>query len=64
MKFAFKIPYPRTQVFDGQHYWEIGKRGFSRGKIRAHIAKHFDIVREYVPFGNQYHRFFVLRKKV
>jgi SAM-dependent methyltransferase len=63
IRFAFKIPFPKKHVFNGQHYWEIGKRGFSPNRIRNILSKRFRIEREFVPFENQYHRFFVLRKK-
>lgn len=63
LRFGFKIPYPRTHVFNGQHYWEIGKRGYSVGAIRREFLKRFDIIKEYVPFDNQYHRIYVLIPK-
>lgn len=63
IRFAFKLPFPRTHVFGGEHYWEIGKRGYPPAKIRAIIGKHFTIKKEFVPFENQYHHFFVLERK-
>jgi ubiquinone/menaquinone biosynthesis C-methylase UbiE len=62
-KFAFKIPYRPKHTFGGQHYWEIGKAGYSPQKIRTLMQKHFDILDEYVPFEYQYHHFFIMRKK-
>lgn len=62
LRLAFKIPFPKTHVFNGQHYWEIGKRGYPPSRIRAALSKHFVIQKEFVPFENQYHHFFVLRK--
>lgn len=61
MRAAFKIPYPRKHEFNGQHYWEIGKQGYSLSKIRSQVRTHFTLVRDYVPFHNQYHHFFVLQ---
>jgi len=61
--FAFKIPYPRRHVFNGQHYWEIGKRGYPVSHVRNILEKYFLIEKEFVPFGNQYHHFFALHKK-
>ncbi len=62
-RFALKIPRPITHVFNGQHHWEIGKKGFSPKHIRQVMKKHFEIIDEYVPFENQYHRFFIMKKK-
>jgi ubiquinone/menaquinone biosynthesis C-methylase UbiE len=62
LRFAFKIPYARVHVFDGQHYWEIGKRGFPSSRIRESLRKYFNITNEFVPFENQYHHFFMLKK--
>lgn len=63
LRFAFKIPYPREHVFNGQHYWEVGKRGYSVGTIRSHFEKRFVVEKEYVPFDNQYHRIYMLAPK-
>ena len=63
IRFAFKIPLPMKHTFNGQHYWEIGKRGFPISRIRDILSKQFRIEREFVPFENQYHHFFVLKKK-
>lgn len=60
LQFAIKIPYPKKHIFNGQHYWEIGKRGYSARRIRAHLQKMFSIKREYIPYENQCHRFYVL----
>ena len=61
-RFAWKIPYKRSHTFDGQHYWEVGKRDTPVQKVRAAMAEHFTIKKEYVPFENQSHRFYVLEK--
>lgn len=64
VKVAFKIPYLRRHTFNGEHYWEIGKRGYSPKKIRNSLEKYFTIKREFIPFENQYHHFFVLKNKI
>lgn len=63
VRFACKVPWPRAHQFGGQHYWEIGKKGYAPSRIRSRLLAHFDILDEYVPFENQYHRFYILQKK-
>lgn len=63
IRFSFKIPFPKKHIFNGEHYWEIGKSGHSTGNIRATLRKHFTIQKEFIPFENQYHHFFVLQKR-
>lgn len=63
IKFAWKIPYHPPHTFNGEHYWEIGKRGYRAGKIRAIIQEHFMVSKEFIPFENQYHHFYILKKR-
>lgn len=58
-----KLPYPRGHRFDGQHYWEIGKKGYPLNKILRIISKFFKIEKYYLVSENPYHMFFVLKKK-
>jgi SAM-dependent methyltransferase len=60
---ATKVPVPRDHRFNGQHYWELGKRGYPVSRFRTSLQQYFSIEREYVPFENQYHHFFILKKK-
>ena len=60
--FAWKIPFPKKHTFNGQHHWEIGKKGYSAQKIRDVLSRYFLIEKEFIPFENQYHRFYVLKK--
>lgn len=54
----------RLHVFDGEHYWEIGRKGFAVKKIKEHIrACGFKILKTYRVF-EFYHRFFVLEKRM
>ena len=64
LRFAVKFPWPSKLEFNGQHHWEVGRKGYSVRKVRKVIEKHFNIEHEYVPFEYQYHRFYVLSKKV
>lgn len=63
IKIAFKIPWPVSHKSGGPHYWEVGKRGYSSRKIRNMIKKYFKIKKEFIPFENQYHHFYILCKK-
>jgi ubiquinone/menaquinone biosynthesis C-methylase UbiE len=58
VRVAYKIPFPKKHVFNGQHYWEIGKKGYSASRIRKHIAHSGTIVENYVPWGSAYHHFY------
>jgi len=66
------IRVPLTQLkqhtFNGQHYWEINKKGYELDKIITAIKKtatpfNFIIEKEYRVFENPYHRFFILKKR-
>ena len=51
-------------VFDGQHYWELGRRGYSQGRIREAIRSvGFEITEAYRPSLSVYSYCFVLSKK-
>ncbi|KXS41562.1 MAG: methyltransferase type 11 [Candidatus Frackibacter sp. T328-2] len=63
----FLIPIPRLKKlehkFDGEHYWEIGKRNYSLGKIKDIInnVNGLKLEKTYELFENAYHRFFILK---
>lgn len=64
LKLAWKIPYhPEHSTKGTNHYWEIGKKGYPPSRIRTVITKYGTLVNEFVPFENQYHHFFVVKKK-
>jgi SAM-dependent methyltransferase len=49
--------------FDGEHYWEIGKAGYSLNTILKVIGKvGLKLRKTYRIFENPYHRFFILTK--
>jgi len=53
----------KTHKFDGEHYWEINTRGYSKKKIREIIKKYFLIIKEYHNPEWRYSYNFVLSSK-
>ncbi len=50
----------KTWKFDGEHYWEIGTKSYSKYKIRSDISKYFEVKSSYHMKFNRYHMFYVL----
>ena len=48
--------------FDGEHYWELGGKGYSLRKIRRILSKYFQIEKDYTVKENTYHHFFICKK--
>jgi hypothetical protein len=49
--------------FEGQHYWEIGNRGYTKRKVTKSVKKYFTVKKRFVVPHNMYHLFFILNKK-
>ncbi len=67
IKKLIEIPWikPIVHVFNGEHYWEIGKKGYDLGKIMGDMeAVGFKIESTFRVFEYPYHRFFRLKKNV
>ena len=62
IKFAIKIPYFKKHKFDGEHYWELGKAGFKKGRLINLLKEHGEVEMDFIPFENQYHHFFLVKK--
>lgn len=62
VKLSWKIPYHPQHKSESPHCWEIGKKGYSAKKIRNILKKYFKIKKEFIPFENQYHHFYILEK--
>ena len=56
----FDLPslWTKPHLFDGQHYWELGKRGFPLSKIRAEMSRAGLVLdASFRVFDMPYHRF-------
>lgn len=52
-------------TFDGQHYWEIGKKGSEFYRIRRDIEKSgWNIVSSFLNIDNPYHRCLILKRNI
>lgn len=63
VQIMFKVSGFLKHRFNGEHYWEIGKKGFSLPKIKKEInLVGFKILRDFVSTDSPYHHFFILEK--
>ncbi len=61
IRFSFYINWVFTKYkFNGQHYWEIGRKGFFKNKIIKSIKKIFTVKKVFLATHNNYHLFFIL----
>ncbi len=64
----FTIPIPRFRRFihdfDGEHYWEINKNGYTIDKVKSDFIKSSSmrLTRDFRVPENPYHHFFVFQK--
>jgi Methyltransferase domain len=56
------LPARTRHDFDGQHYWELGARGFRRRHFEAILRRHFSSFSTFVVDDNPYHRFYVAER--
>src|SRR3989338_3932158 len=62
-EFLIRVRYPVKHKFLGEHYWEIGKKGFPVSLIKESIRKSgFQIKKNYSPIEDPRHNFFILEK--
>ena len=58
-----RIPLFKKHVFDGQHYWEIGKKGYSVARVKEAIGEsRLKIVDSFVHFDAPSNHYFILEK--
>jgi predicted SAM-dependent methyltransferase len=67
LKFSFPKPrlHPPVHVFDGEHYWEINKQGYTLEYVTSEfvsVAETVRLTKTYRVPENPYHRFFVFEK--
>lgn len=60
ISFVAKVPHPVKHTFDGEHYWELGKKNYPVSRFKAELTKHFIVERSFIPLENPYHHFFIL----
>lgn len=57
------LPFWVRHRFNGEHYWELGKRGYELKRIRAEItAAGLEVLQEFRPAPSLYSYFLVLRR--
>ena len=61
LRIAIKIPFPKKHLFNGQHYWELGKRGYPVSRVRNKLSSYGFLDKDFIPFESSYHHFFILR---
>ena len=62
-EFSLKVDLAVKHKFLGEHFWEIGKKGYSLSKTERTIEKAgFKIEKCYYPKENPRHQFFLLKK--
>lgn len=63
LAFGRKVTRPFTWQFDGQHYWEIGTRGYPLRRVMDSISEVLQIEKHYFCPDYPYHYFFECRRK-
>lgn len=63
MRLFLSVPFFSRSFLGPEHYWELGRRGYSRRKVRTMMRTYFKIRDEFRPPLSPHHCFFVLEKK-
>lgn len=53
---------PLEHRFDGEHYWEVSKKGYELARVAKDLGKICKVNRTYRVLENPYHRFFIFEK--
>lgn len=64
LRFMFPRPLwrPTKHRYDGEHYWEINKKGYELKKILKDLNAACPIKKEWRPYENPYHHFILMEK--
>ncbi len=57
------IPLYSKLFLNKEHFWELGRKGYPRKKLRKIFRKNFIIKKEFRPANDTYHYYFILKKK-
>lgn len=52
----------QKHLFDGEHYWEINKRGYALDQVLGDLGNVCRLMNTYRVFENPYHRFLIFEK--
>jgi hypothetical protein len=62
---TLRIPFWKAvHRFDGEHYWEINKKGYALARVVRELEKYGRLAGTYRVPENAYHRFFVFDKRL
>jgi len=60
--FTIKILWPSKVIQEKEHYWEMGRKNYSKRKIINLINQYFKICKKFQPILNSNRYFFILKK--
>lgn len=55
---------PAEHMFDGEHYWELNKKGYDLNRVLSDFSREFIVKDNWQLWDNPYHHFFLLEKLV
>ncbi|MFC1791489.1 methyltransferase domain-containing protein [Gemmatimonadota bacterium] len=64
LSFSYPRLFPPRHRFDGEHFWEIGKRGYPISVLKdTYDECGWELIRDYRVPEKPFHHFFILRRK-
>lgn len=61
VRLQYKVPFPIEHHFNGEHYWEVGKKGYSAKRVKSILKKYFKLEKDFIPYSANYHHFYILK---